>query len=52
MAHLDFSHLDHGLRPLRSLFGVRLHRVQYMLLAAALASMTIVGVAAAMMTRL
>jgi hypothetical protein len=52
MAHLDLSHVDHRRTALSTLLAARLNRMQRMLLAAGIASMTILGVAAAMMMRL
>lgn len=49
MAHLDLSHVD---LQVRRILGIRLARTQAMLIAAAVCSLTIVAVAAAMMVRI
>jgi hypothetical protein len=48
MAHIDLSHVE---PQLRRVFAVRLNHTQTLLAAAVVASLTIVGVAAAMMAQ-
>lgn len=52
MAHLDLSPSEDKPAWLRTLLTMRMNRAYNMLVAAAIASMTIVAVAAAMMTRI
>jgi hypothetical protein len=52
MAHLDFGDIDGRLRRWRLLLDIKLHHKQQMVIAGAIASLTIVVVAAAMMTQL
>ena len=52
MANLDFGAIDGRLRRWRLLLDIKLHHKQQMVIAGAIASLTIVVVAAAMMTQL
>jgi hypothetical protein len=52
MANLDFADFDGRLRQLRLMLDLRLHRRLRAVAAAAIASLTIIVVAAAMMTQL
>ena len=52
MANLDFAELDGQLRRLRLVLDMKLHRRLRAVAAAAIASLTIIVVAAAMMTQI